>query len=225
MNQHQTVLILSSNRAFSRELIENWQGVEHAPEFVLLEEGLGHDLARDLYDLAIVEVAAPEKYSELKRMLAAAEKPVIVLHAYSGAEIRNFHYPVLELSRADHAWATTAVLLGREILGRLQAESRAAEAERLHAAAHAEATLGRYMVEMFSSVNNALTSVLGNAELLKLEPGVPAPVLAQADTIHNMALRLHEVFQRFSSLEKELCVAARESGKRTGMARAASTGI
>jgi signal transduction histidine kinase len=69
------------------------------------------------------------------------------------------------------------------------------------------------MVEMRHNVNNALTSVLGNAELLTLEPGLPANVLDQADTIRNMALRLHEIFQRFSSIEKELSVAARESGK------------
>ena len=36
----------------------------------------------------------------------------------------------------------------------------------------------------------------------------------QSDTIRNMALRLHEVFQRFSSIEKELDVEARESGKK-----------
>jgi len=29
-----------------------------------------------------------------------------------------------------------------------------------------------------------------------------------------MALRLHEVFRRFSSIEKELAVAAREAGKK-----------
>jgi len=33
-----------------------------------------------------------------------------------------------------------------------------------------------------------------------------------------MALRLHEVFQRFSSIEKELSLVARESGKRIGHA-------
>jgi hypothetical protein len=33
-----------------------------------------------------------------------------------------------------------------------------------------------------------------------------------------MALRLHEVFQRFSSIEKELSVAARESNKKAAHA-------
>jgi hypothetical protein len=115
-----------------------------------------------------------------------------------------------------------AGLLGREILRRLQAESRAREAARASATAQAQATLGRYMVEMRTSVNNALTTVLGNAELLAHEPGLPAVVQAQADAIRNMALRLHEVFQRFSSIEKELSVAAREPGRETAQAAAGS---
>ena len=45
-----------------------------------------------------------------------------------------------------------------------QALAHAAQSER-------DAILGRYMLEMKHSVNNALTSILGNAELLLLEPG------------------------------------------------------
>ncbi len=78
------------------------------------------------------------------------------------------------------------------------------------------------MVEMRTNVNNALTTVLGNAELLVHEPGLPAHVSSQADAIRNMALRLHEVFQRFASLEKELTFAARESGGKATSAKAGS---
>jgi len=46
-------------------------------------------------------------------------------------------------------------------------------------------------------------------------------VQAQADTIRNMALRLNEVFQRFSSIENELNVAARETGKQLEQRRVA----
>jgi hypothetical protein len=54
-------------------------------------------------------------------------------------------------------------------------------------------------------MNNALTSLLGNAELLLLEPGgLSAQSLAQIKTIHTMALRINEVMQRFSSLASEL---------------------
>ena len=128
------------------------------------------------------------------------------------------HGSVLELRREPGIWPLVAGLIGSEILRRRRAESRAAEAEKLSAAAHAEATLGRYMVEMRTNVNNALTTVLGNAELLVHEPGLPATIAAQADALRNMALRLHEVFQRFSSLEKELIVAARESNKNSAAA-------
>jgi signal transduction histidine kinase len=79
-----------------------------------------------------------------------------------------------------------------------QAESRAARNERY-------ATLGRYMIDMKHGVNNALTSMLGNAELLLLEPGqLSQQSLAQIKTIHSMALRINEVIQRFSSLATEM---------------------
>ncbi|HWZ82686.1 MAG TPA: hypothetical protein VNW47_08680 [Terriglobales bacterium] len=223
MNKRSTVLILSSNPAFPRELTDCWQRGGDAPEFVLLEENLCSDLQRDTYDLAIAEAVTSEKRAHLKQTLASAGKPGIVIYSDPSPSSQT-PSPVVELPRAAHFWAAMTSLLGREILRRLQSESRAAESERLHAVANAEATLGRYMVEMHSSVNNALTSVLGNAELLQLEPGLPAPALAQAYTIHNMALRLHEVFQRFSSLEKELSVAARESTKNVARTRSATIG-
>jgi len=61
------------------------------------------------------------------------------------------------------------------------------------------------MLEMKHTVNNALTSILGNAELLLLEPGqLSAQSLQQVRTVHQMSLRIHEVLQRFSSLASEI---------------------
>jgi signal transduction histidine kinase len=58
---------------------------------------------------------------------------------------------------------------------------------------------------MKHSMNNALTSILGNAELLLLEPGqLSAQSLAQIKTMHSMTLRINEVMQRFSSLATEM---------------------
>jgi hypothetical protein len=151
----------------------------------------------------------------LKQSLIAAGKPAIVIHSDPSLDLYNIHGAVLDLRREPGVWPAIAGLVGREILRRSQAESRARDAEKTSAAAQAEATLGRYMVEMRTNVNNALTTVLGNAELLVQEPGLPATVQAQADAIRNMALRLHEVFQRFSSIEKELNVASRDSDKKT----------
>ena len=78
------------------------------------------------------------------------------------------------------------------------------------------ATLGRYILEMRHTLNNCLTSVLGNAELLLLEPGrLAADTREQIETMHTMALRLHEIFQRFSSLESEMQFAERKSQSET----------
>jgi signal transduction histidine kinase len=61
------------------------------------------------------------------------------------------------------------------------------------------------MVDMKHSMNNALTSLLGNAELLLLEPGqLSSQSLAQIKTIHTMALRINEIMLRFSSLASEM---------------------
>jgi hypothetical protein len=235
-----TVLILSIDPAFSREITLNWPQDPApdfaAPEFIALDEGFCSNLEGSNYDLAIADGSAygthknkgenrqnqdePSKKNSLQQSLAAAGKPAILIHSGASLDFYKLHDSVLELRREPGVWSAMAGLLGREILRRRQAESLASEAEKLCAAAQAEATLGRYMLEMRTNVNNALTTVLGNAELLVLEPGLPSTGQAQADTIRNMALRLHEVFQRFFSIEKELNVDARESNKKNARAAA-----
>jgi len=219
------VLILSSDPAFSRQLTESWPAGADTAEFVLLEGDLCRELDRDSYDLAIADGKSPANREVLKQSLAATAKPAIVIGSNDSVESHNVHGPIVELPREPRQWAATAALVAREILRRSTAESRTRASEMARAEIEAEATLGRYMVEMRNNVNNAITSVLGNAELLLLEPGLPAPVQAQADTIRNMALRLNEVFQRFSSIEKELSVAARESEKKSPRTRAAAGGL
>jgi hypothetical protein len=157
---------------------------------------------------------------DLKRSLLAAGKPAIVIHSDPTLDFYNIHGAVIDLRREPGLWPAITGLVGREILRRAAAEAHSRQAERTSVTAEAEATLGRYMVEMRTNVNNALTTVLGNAELLVHEPGLPASVQVQADAIRNMALRLHEVFQRFSSIEKELNVAAREPAKKAAAAAA-----
>lgn len=216
-----TVLILSTNPAFAREVAAHWPADLNVPEFTVLEQGLFCDFAGGNYDLAIADGISSEIRPGLRQVLATAGKPAILVHSECSSlppQSRNSYDPVIELSgrlMQDEKpfWPAMAALLGREILRRGQAEARARDAETICEAAQSEAALGRYIAEMRHNVNNALTSVLGNAELLTLESGLPANVLTQAETILNMALRLHEVFRRFASIEKELSVTARQSGK------------
>jgi len=97
------------------------------------------------------------------------------------------------------------VLVAGESLRRAEAVKLARQAELRAARSEQYAVLGRYMLEMKHSMNNALTSLLGNAELLLLEPGqLSAQSLAQIKTMHSMTLRMNEVLQRFSSLASEM---------------------
>jgi signal transduction histidine kinase len=107
--------------------------------------------------------------------------------------------------RHYEGWLEALVAIGGEAVRRIEAMERAQKAEQIAVQLQQDATLGRYMLDMRHSLNNALTSVLGNSELLLLEPGaLSAPVRDQMDTIRNMALRMHEIIQRFSSLEAEM---------------------
>ena len=213
-----TVLILSNDPAFAREVTACWPS--DPPEFEVLQQDPCPELRHDVYDLAICD-AGSNPVSILETLFSVG-KPAILVHSDSLRPRCGMHEPVLLLYRHGDAWPAVVGVLGHEILRRAEAEYRARHAEQGRAVVETEATLGRYMVEMRHTVSNALTSVLGNAELLLHEPGLPANVLAQADTVRNMALRLHEVFHRFASIEQELRVAAREAGKGASV-RAAMT--
>jgi signal transduction histidine kinase len=102
-------------------------------------------------------------------------------------------------------WLNTAVLVGREMLRRVELARRIREIETSVTFAERQASLGQYMLDSRHGFNNALTSVLGNAELLMLNiDRVPQEMREQVETIHAMALKLYEMMQRFSSLESEM---------------------
>ena len=233
-----TVLILSSNPAFARGIATEWPTDADPPEFTVLDQCLFREISSGNYDLAMADGISSENRSDLKQTLIEAAKPAILIgsdpspSAWPQRERSKAASTVIELSadlrngsdREKPAWPVIAGLLGREILRRAQAENRVREAEAVCDTVKGEATLGRYIAEMRHNINNSLTSLLGNAELLTLEAGLSATVVSQAETILNMALRLHEVFRRFASLEEELSVAARQSGKEAANVRSAAQG-
>jgi signal transduction histidine kinase len=121
-------------------------------------------------------------------------------------------YPRVPVLRRHEGWLDATVLLATALLRRTEATTRARIAEQAAITAQRQATLGRFMLEMRHNFNNALTSVLGHSELLLLEPATfAAEARDQIKTIHSMAMRMHEVLQRFSSLDTELRLAEQES--------------
>jgi signal transduction histidine kinase len=213
-----SVLILSDDPEFARTVAARWQAERHVPEITLASSDVWHPSGAASYQLVIV---GPVRQGKSFSILSALEAIPGVACVYvpekneESGKAGVDHPAFLVLPRQD-AWIETLILVSSEVLRRMDAVERAQRAERLALEGQRFATLGRYMLEMRPSVNNALTSVLGNADLLLLEPGQDSgESREQIRTIHTMALRLNEIIQRFSSLAAEMRAGEKESQAET----------
>jgi signal transduction histidine kinase len=222
--QAPTVLIISDEVDFSRRITARWQMERNLPTFTLLSGELWPRFAVDLFDVAIVGDLRRDLLSVVLEPLHSTSQPIFcVCQDAATAHLVHERWPRITILRRSEHWLETLVLTANEAVHRSRAESRARTAETACASLDRQATLGRYMVEMRHNLNNALTSVLGNSDLLLLEPGsLSAQTRAQIETIRNMTLRIHEIMQRFSSLEKEMNVVAQQAEQDSGKSYAAA---
>jgi len=200
------IVILSDDASFSSQLCERWQSERAVPAFTVLQGEGARALSPENMDLAVIDLPRVDAHRAARRICDLSGKPVLLVcgDAETMQSVRKEAPRSLIVMRSGN-WPDFVVVLAHEALRRIDAMQRADHAEQVSALLKCHATLGQYVIEMRHSLNNALTSVLGNSELLLLEPGAfSAGVRSQIDTIRNMALRMHEVLQRFSSLEKEL---------------------
>ncbi len=200
------VLILTDETDFARLLTACWQAEKHAPGITVLGSDLWRDHEPLPHDLVVVGPLRDGKLSEILRSLEPA-KALILCAPADSRELSHLRakYPRLVHVPVREDWTQTLLLVAGESLRRTEALRLARQAESKAARNEQHATLGRYMTDMKHSVNNALTSMIGNAELLLLEPGqLSKQSLAQIKTIHSMALRINEIMQRFSSLASEM---------------------
>jgi signal transduction histidine kinase len=223
---HPTVLIISDDGDFSRRITARWQMERTVPTFTLLSGDLWPRFAVDIFDVAIVGQLRRDVLSVVLEPLHSTGQPIFcVCEDSATAQLVRERWPRASILRPTENWLEVLVVAAGESVHRSRAEARARAAELACAALERQAMLGRYMLEMRHGLNNALTSVLGNSDLLLFEPGsLSAPVRAQVETIRNMALRIHEVLQRFSSLEKEMNVAALQARTDSGKSFAALAG-
>jgi len=209
------VLIVSDDAEFSSAVMGRWQAERNLPAFTLLKGDVCLGVDPEAFQLAIVGGLRPQALSVvLEAMDAAGKRAVFVTGDPAAAQTVRDRWPGILVIRQQENWLDTLVLVAGEALHRAAAESRARRTEMANALLKRQATLGCYMLEMRHTLNNTLTSVLGNSELLLLEPGsLSATARSQLETVRNMALRMHEILQRFSSLEKELNVVEKQAEK------------
>ncbi len=197
-----------------------WQAERHVPAITLATSDLCNSASPTGYELIIVGPVRSRKPAPILRALEVSPAAVVYVSADGDAlaALRTDFPRVLVIPRQD-GWTEAVILVASEALRRVEALGRARRAEIAAASSERHATLGRYMLEMRHNVNNALTSVLGNADLLLLEPGqLSSETREQIKTIHTMALRLNEIMQRFSSLASEIQLAEKESQSETAAA-------
>jgi signal transduction histidine kinase len=213
-----SVLIISDDAELSRAAIGRWQAERTVPAFTLMSSDVCLGFDPDTFQLAIAGGLRPQALSVvLEAMDAAGKRVLFVSDDMRVVQTVRDRWPAIAILRQQENWLDTLVLVAGEILHRVNAESDARRFEQSNLQLERQALLGRYMLEMRHTLNNTLTSVLGNSELLLLEPGsLSAGARSQIETIRNMSLRMHEILQRFSSLEKELTVVDRQAGKESG---------
>jgi signal transduction histidine kinase len=201
-----TALIISDDPDFSRVIMDRWQGERNAPAFTLMSGDICRDLDADGFDMAIVGAVRPEVLPAVFAALDPAGRPVaFVCKGKRPAQEAREAHPGIRVLQEQEGWLDALVLVSAEVLWHSQTAARAHRAEEACKSLERQAALGRYMLNERHTLNNALTSVLGNSELMLLEPGSLSPTSrSQIETIRNMAVRMHEILQRFSSIEKEL---------------------
>ncbi len=200
-----TVLIISDDADFSRVVMDRWQGERNAPAFTLMSGDICRDLDPDGFDMAVVGAVRADVLPAVFKALDPVGNPVLFVGdgKQFGQKARRMH-PGVSVLQQQEGWLDALVLVSIEILRHRQTIARAHRAEQAVRSLERQAALGRYMLDVRHTLNNALTSVLGNSELLLLEPGsLSVASRSQIETVRNMAVRMHEILQRFSSIEKE----------------------
>ena len=220
-----SVLIISDDAELSRAVTARWQSERTVPSFTLMSSDVCLGFDPDTFHLAIAGGLRPQALSVvLEAMEAAGKRVVFVSEDMRTVQTVRDRWPAMAIVRQQENWLDTLVLVAGEILRRVSAEAEARHLQQVNVSLGRQAHLGRYMLEMRHTLNNTLTSVLGNSELLLLEPGsLSAIARSQIETIRNMSLRMHEILQRFSSLEKELTVVDRQAEKESGAKSQAAT--
>ena len=210
-----TVLVISETPGFSQAILDLFQMESGLPSPTAVSADLCRDLAPDSFDLAIIAGLSSSVLAALLSELEPHGKTLFVLAANeaSASVARGMAPRALVLRQAEYPVATV-MLLATEMVKRIEASNRLRLAEQALATSENSALLGRYITEMRHTINNALTSVMGNSELLLFEPGAfAAHHRTQIETIRTMSARIHEIMQRLSSLESEAKWMERQRGQ------------
>ena len=201
--QDYRVVLITDDAGVARTFKTLWQVERALPALrTMTTDDLGA-VGDSHLDVVIVGPVRNKRLTSVLTLVDLGERPVIcVVEDPRELKALKAERPrILAVSQND-AWIDAVLLLAVECLKRLDVTHRLRRAEQTAVASARVAALGRYMAESRHDLNNSLTSVLGNAELLLMDSGqLPEAARDQLATIHEMALHMHQIMQRFSSAE------------------------
>jgi hypothetical protein len=219
------ILIISDDPDFVRSLIASWRLEGDSPTITTVSSNATVKAGLAGHEMVVV--------GPLRGCTSVPSTPAVhadsVVCAVGDEEslkiIRAAHGSWLTLPESD-GWTKILFSLAREVLRRAAAEARALEAELANLSQRRFGVLGKSLLEARPGMVNALTSLLGNADLILLS-GEPLPDSCREHvrTIHTMALRLNEIVQRLSSVENEIELSERKSQLETPEMRLAGTSM
>ena len=217
MNNPHVVLIIADDASFPRDLVGRWQTERVVPAFTVMSTELFNGAAVGNFDVAIIGPVRNGRLAAILKILDTGSHPVICV-SESGSQVHSIRteYPRVLLMQKHENWLDSLLLLGSECLKRADLTARVRKAEHSSTLNSRNAALGSYILENRHGFNNLLTSVLGNSELLLMEcKNLDETARDQVETIHTMALHMHEIMQRFSSIAVEMQVAEKQSQDET----------
>jgi len=201
--QDYRVVLITDDAGFARSLKTLWQTERALPPFRTMTTDDLSGLGESPLDVMIVGPVRNKRLPSVLKLVDIGERPVICI-VEDSREVKTLkaERPRVLAIPQHEGWIEATLLLTVECLKRLDVTARLRRAEQAAQASSRGAVLGRYMAESRHDLNNSLTSVLGNAELLLLDADqLPESARDQVLTIHEMALHMHQIMQRFSSAE------------------------
>ncbi len=200
------VLIVSEDPEFIAALLRSWQGAGSVPEYQVVEPDAPCE-----WQVSCVAVLDGAKLPSR----LPADIPMVI--TVTGGELTPVSVEadrrIVRLQR-DTGWTEIAAALALECVLREQALQRGDELEERLSRTERFSALGRFIAGHQHDMANALTGLMGHAELLMTERDISQEVRHKVGTIHAMSLRIHDVLQKLSSLDRDLRVAERQATKK-----------
>jgi len=210
------VLVVSDDVEFIREFVSRWEMEQDAPPITVVSMDMWKQASLIGYSLIVVGFLRQNFAAVLAPTFRCDTAVCVVGDPVKLPSIRNAHPDWLTIVE-QAGWPDTLLSFAKEILRRVAAEKQARYAENTCFLQQGLANVGQSLLAARPGMVNALTSLLGNADLLLLadEP-LSVGGLEQIRTMHKMALRLNEILQRLSSLANEMELSESESQRETG---------